>query len=83
MTPLWWESNPDNPLHASLDIDPVITKKTFTERGSTRDEVRALQGTPWRQTEREWTYGSSRIFFSSDVVTGCEESSLNPLKVRK
>lgn len=78
-----WDSHPDNPLQASLDIDPVITKKTFIERGSTKDEVRALHGTPWRQTEREWTYGSSRIFFSGDVVTGWEESTVNPLKLQR
>jgi hypothetical protein len=78
-----WDSHPDNPLQASLDIDPGITKKAFIERGSTKDEVRALQGTPWRQTEREWAYGSSRIFFSGDVVTGWEESPLNPLKIQK
>lgn len=78
-----WDSHPDNPLRASLDIDPVVTKKTFIQRGSTKDDVRALHGTPWRQTEREWTYGSSRIFFSGDVVTGWEESTLNPLKLQR
>lgn len=78
-----WDSHPENPLQASLDIDPVIAKKDFFERGSTKGEVRILHGTPWRQTEREWVYGSSRIFFSADVVTGWEESPLNPLKVQK
>lgn len=78
-----WDSHPDNPLQASLEIDPVITKKKFIQRGSTKDEVRALHGTPWRQTEREWTYGSSRIFFSGDVVTGWEESTVNPLKLQR
>ena len=78
-----WDSHPENPLQASLDIDPVITKKDFFERGSTKDEVRALQGTPWRQTEREWVYGASRIFFNGDVVTGWEESTVNPLKIRR
>ena len=78
-----WDSHPDNPLQASLDIDPVVVKKILIKRGSTKDEVRALQGTPWRQTEREWVYGSSRIFFRGDVVTGWEESTLNPLKVQR
>jgi hypothetical protein len=78
-----WDSHPDDPLHASLDVDPVITKKAYIERGSTKEEVRTLQGTPWRQTEREWAYGSSRIFFTGDVVTGWEESSLNPLKIQR
>ncbi len=78
-----WDSHPENPLQASLDVDPVIAKKDFFDRGSTKDEVRTLQGTPWRQTEREWAYGSSRIFFNGEIVTGWEESPLNPLKIRK
>ena len=78
-----WDSHPENPLQASLVIDPVDPKKAFIVRGSTKDEVRALQGTPWRQTESEWTYGSSRIFFSGDLVTGWEESTVNPLKVQR
>ena len=78
-----WDSHPDNPLQASLDVDSVTAKKYFFERGSTKDEVRALQGTPWRQTEREWAYGSSRVFFNGELVTGWEESSLNPLRIRR
>lgn len=78
-----WVSHPDSPLNASLDIDLVSIGKAFIQHGSTKAEVRALQGTPWLQTEREWTYGSSHIYFSGDVVTGWKESSLNPLKVQK
>ena len=78
-----WENHPDNPLHAKLDAGPVPTAKNMIQRGSTKDEVRAIQGTPWIQTERIWSYGSSRIFFSDSVVTGWEESPLHPLKVQK
>lgn len=79
-----WDSHPDNPLRASLQIDPAaVTKKTLLKRGSTKEEVRTLLGTPWRQTEREWAYGSSRIFFNADLVTGWEESPFNPLKTQK
>ena len=78
-----WDSHPDNPLNASLEIDPVSTGKAFIQRGSTKAEVRTIQGTPWRQTEREWAYGSSRILFSGAVVTGWEDSSLIPLKVQR
>ena len=77
-----WDSHPENPLNASLHTEPVATEKDFIRKGSTKAEVRALQGTPWGQTEREWTYGSSRIFFSDEVVTGWKDSALNPLKVR-
>ena len=78
-----WDNHPDNPLNASLDVAPDNHVKDFIRRGSTKDEVRALQGTPWAQTEREWTYGSSRIFFSGDVVTGWQESAMNPLKIQR
>lgn len=78
-----WDSHPENPLQANLDIDPVAPKKAFIVRGSSKDEVRTLQGTPWRQTESEWAYGSSRIFFSGNLVTGWEESTVNPLKVQR
>mgnify|MGYP001608920372 FL=1 len=77
-----WESHPDNPLKASLDIVPTGHGKEYFSRGSTKAEVRALQGTPWRQTEHEWTYGSSRIFFSGELVTGWEESPLHPFKIK-
>jgi len=78
-----WESHPENPLRASLEIEPVVAEKDYIQLGSTKTEVRTLLGTPWRQTEREWTYGSSRIFFNDDVVTGWKEHHLNPLKVRR
>jgi hypothetical protein len=78
-----WDSHPDNPLRASINVDPVTTGKALIQRGSTKNEVRAIQGTPWHQTEREWVYGSSRIYFSGDVVTGWDESIRNPLKIRK
>lgn len=77
-----WESHPDNPLKASHDIEPANRSKEFFSRGSTKTEVRAIQGTPWRQTEHEWTYGSSRVFFSGELVTSWEESPLHPLKIK-
>lgn len=78
-----WQIHPDNPLKASLGIEPTpLTKKHFT-RGSTKAEVTALHGTPWRQTEYEWGYGPSRIFFSDGMVTGWQESPLHPLKTGK
>ena len=79
-----WDSRPENPLNASLEVDPVAVEKVFIQRGSTKDEVRTLQGAPWLQTEREWTYGASRIYFNdSNVVTGWKESPQNPLKIQK
>ena len=78
-----WDSHPDNPLRASLDVAPATTGTALIKRGSTKAEVRAIQGKPWHQTEREWEYGSSRIYFSGDVVSGWDESIRNPLKIQK
>lgn len=78
-----WDEHPDNPLRASLEIDPVSTARVFIQRGSTKAEVRALQGSPWSQTEREWTYGSSRIFFNDEVVVDWKDSPLHPLKIQR
>jgi hypothetical protein len=78
-----WESHLENPLRASLDVEPTIHNKEFFTQGSTKSEVMSLHGTPWRQTEHEWAYGPSRIFFADGLVTGWEESPLHPLKARK
>jgi len=78
-----WDSHPDSPLNASLEIDPPAVTKNFIQRGSTKAEVIALQGAPWLQTEREWTYGASRIFFYDNVVTEWKESPQNPLKIKR
>jgi len=74
-----WESHPENPLRAREDVAlPVPEKKTLA-RGLTKLEVLALLGPPQKQTEYEWIYGSSRIFFSDGQVTGWDESPFRPL----
>jgi len=77
-----WEEHPDNPLRVpAVDQQEALPLKDIFTRGSTKNEVRAIQGIPWHQTEEEWRYGSSRVFFSGGLVTGWEESPLNPLKI--
>lgn len=59
---------------------PVAT--TF-DRGSTHDDVRAIQGSPLRESGNVWDYGLSRVYFdSTGRVTGWQESPLNPLHVK-
>jgi hypothetical protein len=59
---------------------PVVT--TFGI-GSTHDEVRAIQGSPLRESGNVWDYGLSRVYFdSSGHVTGWQESPLNLLHVK-
>lgn len=78
-----WDSHPDNPLNASLEIEQTIRSKEYFTRGNTKAEVLAIQGAPWLEAEQEWTYGSSRVFFSDGLVTGWEESPQHPLKARR
>lgn len=59
---------------------PVAT--TFS-RGSTHDDVRAVQGSPLRESGNVWDYGLSRVYFdSTGRVTSWQESPLNPLRVK-
>lgn len=76
-----WEAHPDNPLKTLSDTGKDYRSRLFIARGSSKDEVMAIQGTPWHQTDEEWRYGSSRIFFRDGRVTDWEESVLNPLRV--
>lgn len=76
-----WETHPDNPLKTISDTSKEYRNRLFIARGSSKDEVMAIQGTPWHQTDEEWRYGSSRIFFRDGRVTDWEESPLNPLRV--
>jgi hypothetical protein len=61
---------------------PIPAIAQFT-RGSSKDEVRAVQGTPLRETEEAWDYGLSRIYFDrSGRVSGWQESPLEPLRIK-
>lgn len=48
-------------------------------RESSKTEVLAAQGPPFRQTEHVWYYGTSRVFFRYGKVSGWYESPTNPL----
>lgn len=48
-------------------------------RDSSKTEVLTAQGPPLRQTEHVWYYGTSRVFFRYDKVSGWYESPTNPL----
>lgn len=58
--------------------------RPFFGKGSTKDEVRAAQGTPLRESGNVWDYGLSRVLFdNNELVIGWEESPLDPLRVRR
>ena len=54
---------------------------TLIKRGSTKNDVLAVQGPPQRQTDSAWDYGASRIYFEGGQVSGWHENPLNPLSV--
>jgi hypothetical protein len=75
-----WSQHPDNPLRIARD-QPVQTQEGTFEIGSTKDEVRAVQGTPVTETETVWDYGPSRVHFKNSRVIHWEESPMQPLRV--
>jgi len=75
-----WNQHPENPLRIARDR-PVQRQDGIFEVGSTKDEVRAIQGTPVTETETVWDYGPSRVHFKNNRVTNWEESPMQPLHV--
>jgi hypothetical protein len=75
-----WNQHADNPLLIARD-QPVQMQDGIFEVGSTKDEVRAIQGTPVTETEIVWDYGPSRVHFKNNRVIHWEESPMQPLHV--
>ena len=75
-----WNQHPDNPLRIARNESVQIQNGIF-EIGSTKDEVRAIQGTPVTETDTVWDYGSSRVLFKNNRVIHWEESPTQPLRV--
>jgi hypothetical protein len=75
-----WNQHPDNPLRIARD-EPVQIQDGIFEVGSTKDEVRAIQGTPVTETDTVWDYGPSRVHFKNNRVIHWEESPTQPLRV--
>jgi DnaJ-like protein len=75
-----WVQHPDNPLRIARD-QPVELRSGFFYLGSTKDEVRSIQGSPVSETETVWDYGPSRVYFEHNRVVRWETSPLQPLRV--
>jgi hypothetical protein len=54
----------------------------FFTNGSSKAEVRRIQGTPTSLTDAEWDYGRSSVYFSSGRVVGWQIHPSAPLKVK-
>ncbi len=55
----------------------------YIARGSTKQDVLAIQGRPLRATDTAWEYGLSRINFQDGIVTDWYENPMNPLIVQR
>ncbi len=75
-----WKNDPDNPLQVDLTASIPSSQLTSISVGSTKAQVRAIQGRPLRESDREWDYGSSKVYFNRDRVTGWYSSPFDPLK---
>lgn len=77
-----WVQHPENPLRIARD-QPVELRDGVFDIGSTKDEVRSVQGTPVTETETVWDYGPSRVYFENNRVVRWEASPLQPLRVAR
>ena len=77
-----WEEHLDNPLR--IDRHRVaLLQERFFGIGSTKDEVRAIQGAPTAETGNVWYYRNSKVYFEHDRVAHWEESPMQPLRVAR
>jgi hypothetical protein len=77
-----WNQHPDNPLRIGRDHPVQMHDGTF-DIGSSKDEVRVIQGIPVTETDAVWDYGPSRVYFKNNRVIRWEESPLQPLRVAR
>lgn len=74
------EPHPRNPLQLAASTNVLSSGFGI---GSTKAEVRALQGRPLTETATAWDYGNSRVYFHDDRVSGWHDSPYNPLKLAR
>lgn len=79
---LRWEEDREHPLKTHIDVTASHTPATVFGKGSTKSEVRNIQGHPIRESDKMWDYGVSRVYFQGDRVVDWYESPLDPLKVK-
>lgn len=78
-----WDETPEHPLRVQLRADSPATQPALHfVKGSSKSEVRRIQGEPTQETDRTWDYGTSRVYFESDRVVGWHQTPLNPLKAK-
>ena len=78
-----WEENPDNPLRTNSNPEDNEMRSQFFGKGSSKNQVLSVQGSPDQDSGNIWDYGTSRVYFENGHVKGWDESPFNPLKVRR
>ncbi len=81
-----WEDDPSSPLRAKLDgmrSAPTPAPPSTFSVGSTKAEVRAIQGKPLMEWNGMWEYGLSKVYFDGDRVRSWYDSPLNPLMISR
>lgn len=76
-------NSPETTFDTSPTSPAASVRPVFITKGSSKNEVLALHGSPLRQTETEWDYGLSRIYFYNGKVIGWYEHPMNPLIVAR
>jgi hypothetical protein len=70
-----------SPRETTIRQDPVPLE-VFTI-GSTRQQVRAVQGEPTAIEGNAWRYGASTVYFDGNLVVGWRVAPDTPLKVKQ
>ena len=78
-----WENDSDSPLKAHIMPTSRNPSAKQFSIGSSKQEVRAVQGAPLMENENLWEYRISRIYFKDQKVSGWYDSPLDPLKIHK
>jgi hypothetical protein len=76
-----WREHPDNPLRVAPDQPLAFFGDRHFDVGSTKEEVRELQGVPMSESDSVWSYGPSKVYFERDRVVRWEADPLHPLRV--
>lgn len=77
-----WSEDAADPLRIARNQPVQLRHGTF-KVGSTKDDVRAVQGTPVTETADLWDYGLSRVYFEQNRVVRWEESPMQPLRAAR
>ena len=66
----------------AISAQQPTTSGTCFSLGSTKAEVRAVQGSPDKSSDGAWTYGTSRVYFLFERVVAWHSEPATFLKVR-